>query len=119
MPVILLAFALRFVVEWTLSLVAFWTTRVGAVNQMYSLAVIFLSGQMAPLSLFPSPVQTLATVLPYRWMVSFPVELILGRVGQSDLAFGLAMQAAWLALSLIVMTVVWRIAVRRYSAVGA
>ncbi|MGH2457455.1 MAG: ABC transporter permease, partial [Chloroflexota bacterium] len=118
-PVILLAFVLRFAVEWTLSLAAFWTTRVGAINQAYNLAVIFLAGQMAPLSLFPAPVQTLASVLPYRWMVAFPVELILGKVDRSEIWLGLAMQVGWVAVSLIVLNVVWRFAARRYSAVGA
>lgn len=118
-PVIFLAFVLRFTVEWTLSLAAFWTTRVGAINQMYNLAVIFLAGQMAPLSLFPAPVQTLAGILPYRWMVAFPVELILGKVDRSGIWLGLAMQVVWVVASLVLLNVVWRFAARRYSAVGA
>jgi len=118
-PVIALAFALRFAVEWTLALLAFWTTRVSAINQMYNLAVLFLAGQMAPLSLFPAPVQTLAAILPYRWMVAFPVELILGRVDRSGIFTGIAIQLGWLAVSLIVLNVTWRFAARRYSAVGA
>ena len=54
-PALLLAFAVKFVVEWTLALSAFWTTRVSAVNQGYFVAALFLSGQMAPLSLLPYP----------------------------------------------------------------
>jgi len=34
-PALFLAFAVRFLLEWTLAQSAFWTTRVGAVNQIY------------------------------------------------------------------------------------
>ena len=34
-PALLLAFAIRFLFEWSLALAAFWTTRVSAVNQTY------------------------------------------------------------------------------------
>ena len=51
-PVVLLAFLMRFFVEWALALVALWTTRTAAANQLYFAASLFFSGQMAPLSLF-------------------------------------------------------------------
>ena len=79
-PAVVLAFLLRFLSGWTLALAGFWTTRVFAINEVYCVAMLFLSGQMVPLSLLPGPVQALAAVLPFRWMVAFPVELLLGRV---------------------------------------
>ena len=51
-PALLLAFGVRFLMEWTLAQSAFWTTRVGAVNQIYFVLMLFLSGQFAPLTLF-------------------------------------------------------------------
>lgn len=118
-PALILACALRFVIEWTLALTAFWVTRVGAVNQMYEVAVIVLSGQMAPLSLFPGVVQTLASLLPFRWMVAFPVELALGHVAPRAALAGLGIQTIWLVIGVVLLRVVWRAAVRRYAGVGA
>ncbi|MGO9412139.1 MAG: ABC transporter permease [Spirochaetia bacterium] len=118
-PALLLAFAVKFVVEWTLALSAFWTTRVSAINQGYFVAALFLSGQMAPLSLLPYPLQVAASLLPFRWMISFPVELLLGRLSVGQSLVGLAAQSAWLALGLLLLRTVWRAGVRVYSAVGA
>jgi ABC-2 type transport system permease protein len=118
-PALLLAFFLRFFVEWTLALAAFWTTRVSAVNQGYYVAALFLSGQVAPLSLLPFPAQVAAAVLPFRWMISFPVEVFLGRLTATQMIMGLAVQAAWLGLAVVLLRVVWRAGVRAYSAVGA
>ena len=64
MPALALAFAVRFLIEWTLALAAFWITRVMAVNQIYFVAMLFLSGQAAPLALLPAPVQALASCCP-------------------------------------------------------
>ncbi|HTO93963.1 MAG TPA: ABC-2 family transporter protein [Bacteroidota bacterium] len=119
LPALVLAFSLRFILEWTLALAAFWTTRVSAVNQAYYVAALFLSGQMAPLALFPPAVRTAAAVLPFRWMLGFPVELFLGRVTAAEACRGIAVQAVWLGVALLLMRFAWRAGVRRYSAVGA
>jgi len=118
-PALGLAFALRFLVEWTLAMVAFWTTRVSAVNQGYYVAALFLSGQMAPLVLLPYPIQVAAAVLPFRWMISFPVELLLGRLTPVDAMMGIAAQIVWLGLAFVILKTVWRAGIRTYSAVGA
>ena len=117
-PAVALAFLLRFFVEWTLALAAFWTTRVNALNQMYFVAMLFLSGQVAPLTLFPPAVQILAALLPFRWMISFPLELLLGNLTTQEMLIGFAAQAAWIAIGLVLLRLVWRAGVRVYSAVS-
>jgi ABC-2 type transport system permease protein len=118
-PALALAFVVRFLVEWTLALAAFWTTRVSAINQIYYVAALFLSGQVAPLSLFPFSVQVVAMLLPFRWVIGFPVELLLGRLTPGEALAGFAAQSVWLLLSLALLKMAWRAGVRRYSAVGS
>jgi ABC-2 type transport system permease protein len=118
-PALFLAFAVRFLLEWTLAQSAFWTTRVGAINQIYFVLMLFLSGQFAPLTLLPFPVQIAAYILPFRWLVSYPVELLSGRLTPIEAFIGLGAQAAWLVASYVLFQVVWRAGVKIYSAVGA
>jgi ABC-2 type transport system permease protein len=118
-PGILLAFLVRFFLEWSLAQLAFWTTRVSAINQVYYVLVLFLSGQMAPLTLFPGPIQTIATILPFRWMVSFPVELLLSRLTPNEALIGIGIQVIWVIIGFILVHVMWRMGVKIYSAVGA
>jgi ABC-2 type transport system permease protein len=118
-PAVLLAFIVRFITEWTLALAAFWTTRVSAMNQIYFMAMLFFSGQLAPLELLPQPVRVIAFVLPFRWTIGFPTELLLGRLTPAQALTGLGMQTAWLAAALVLMRIVWRAGLRVYSAVGA
>ena len=118
-PALLLAFVVRFLIEWTLALAAFWTTRVSAINQTYFVLMLFLSGQIAPLTLLPSPVQVVAGILPFRWMIGFPVELLLGRLTLAETLTGLGIQFAWLLISFVLLRIIWRAGVQIYSAVGA
>ena len=118
-PALFLAFLVRFLLEWTLAQVAFWTTRVSAINQTYFVVLLFLSGQIAPLALLPQPVQIAAKILPFYWVMGFPVELLLGQLTLDKALTGLGAQAAWLVVSLVLVRVVWRAGVRIYSAVGA
>lgn len=117
-PSLVQAYVLRFTIEWTLALLAFWTTRVNVLNQLYVALMLFLSGQLVPLSFFPASVQGAGDVLPFRWMVAFPVELCLGTLSLDESLRGLAMQSVWVVLSFILLAIIWRSGIRRYSAVG-
>jgi ABC-2 type transport system permease protein len=118
-PAILLAFIVRFLAEWTLALAAFWTTRVSAMNQVYFMAMLFFSGQLAPLELLPQPVRVIAFILPFRWTIWFPTELFLGRLSAAQFLTGIIMQTVWLGAILFLMKFVWRAGLKVYSAVGA
>lgn len=118
-PAVFLAAVLRFSFEWTLAMAAFWTTRIGAINQVYFVIFLFFSGQLAPLELMPGAVQTLGLVLPFRWMLSFPIEVLLGRLTLPEIALGLAAQAVWIGVCVAALMVTWRAGVKQFSAVGS
>lgn len=118
-PVLLAAMALRFLCEWTISLAAFWITRTGTLNTLYSTVLAFLAGLIAPLGLLPEPVRIAAAILPFRWMVAFPADVLLGRVAGGELLLGIGVQLLWLGLAFLGMRWTWARGARRYSAVGA
>lgn len=115
---LVLAFLMRFTIEWGLALLAFWSTRVDVVNQLYASALFFLSGQAVPLRFFPQVVQIIAAILPFRWMIAFPAELCAGSLSAGEIYAGLGMQSLWLIIGLSLLLFLWRTGIRRYSAVG-
>ena len=119
LPALALAMALRFAVEWTLASAAFWVTRVSAINQLYFVVFLFLSGFAAPLDLLPGPVRVVAEWLPFYRMLGFPVELLLGRLTPSQALVGFGAQIGWLAIAVVLLNAMWARGVRQYSAVGA
>jgi ABC-2 type transport system permease protein len=118
-PTMILAFLIRFLSHWILGLLAFWTTRARALYEMFFVAEIFLTGRLAPMSLLPGWVVTLASVLPFRWMISFPVEVFSGQLQPNEILIGLGIQVIWLLLMIGLLRGVWWLAMRQYTAVGA
>lgn len=118
-PVLILAFLMRFYWEWALAMCAFWTTRIDAINQAYFVVILFFSGRLAPLDLFPQAVQVAADVLPFRWMLAFPVELLLGRLSPQELLIGVGAQVLWLVLGYATLQLIYRAGIRRYAAFGS
>jgi len=112
------AYLIRSFNQSALGLMCFWTTRVGAVFQLYIVLELLLSGRLVPLTLFPEWVQTVAWFLPFRWTFYFPIETLVGDLSNAELLGGLAMQVFWTLVGIGVFSLVWRYAIRRYTAVG-
>jgi ABC-2 type transport system permease protein len=115
-----LAFAwlLRFFWGYWLSLLAFWTTRADALLALQDSLVFLLAGIVAPVWMLPTGLKIAAGVLPFRFMVGFPVEVLMGQVSGQDLLLGFGYQALWVAAAMMISAMVWRLGLRRYSAIG-
>jgi ABC-2 type transport system permease protein len=116
---LLLAFPIRFLFSWLLGLVAFWTTWARSIYGVFVVAEIFLTGRLAPLSLLPGWVLIVASALPFRWMISFPVEVLLGKLTLEEVVLGFAVQGIMLTVLALMLAAIWPAAVERYTAVGA
>ena len=116
---LVIAYFLRMFVDWGFALSGFWTTRTSALNQIYFLVMLFCSGRLAPLELLPHWLERVSWYLPFRWTGYFTVELALNRLNPAEVAAGFRMQALWLVLGLLLMQTVWRLGVRKYTAVGS
>jgi len=70
------------------------------------------------LSLMPEWAQQVAGVLPFKWAFGYPIETLIGQLTPEQILTGLAMQAFWILVGIVIVGGVWRAAVRRFSAVG-
>ena len=116
-PGLLLAFALRFLLEWTLAQCAFWTTRVSAINQIYFFLLLFLWANRPADNSTPCRANR-GQNLPFYWTIGFPTELLLGKITFIGILIGLGAQIVWLIIAVFLMRLVWRLGVKAYSAVG-
>lgn len=117
-PALALAWALRFFWGYALALLAFWATRADALLALQDSLIFLLAGQVAPVALLPGLMQTFAKILPFRYMVAFPVEVLTGQLPPAELLVGFAAQAGWLIIAFALYVILWRAGLRRYTAVG-
>ena len=116
---VLLAAAMRFFISFTTGLLAFWTTRATAIMELHAGVSLFLAGRIAPLALLPSAVASVAGVLWFRGMLSFPVDLLTGAVQGGDAVLrGFASQVVWLGIWILAYRIAWTRGIRKYGAVG-
>jgi ABC-2 type transport system permease protein len=112
------AYLIRTMFLSSLGMVTFWTTRVSALFELMVGLELLLSGRLVPLPLMPDWVEDIAAVLPFQWSFYFPIQTLVGDMSNRELLEGLGMQLLWIVVLTGLFLVVWRFAVRRYSAVG-
>jgi ABC-2 type transport system permease protein len=112
------AYLLRSLLCSLLGTLSFWTTRVGAIFDLYFALELILSGRLVPMPLMPAWVQHLANFLPFQSMFYFPINALIGTLTPLQLFAGLAVQLLWFLGALGLVNLVWHFAIRRFSSVG-
>lgn len=116
---VLLADAMRFFINFTMGLLAFWTTRAIELMELHGAIAMFLAGRIAPLALLPPAVAGVAGLLWFPYMLAFPAELLTADVPtRSALVHGFGGQIVWLGLWVAAYRVAWSRGLRLYGAVG-
>ena len=112
------AWLLTFLVMALIGTLALYVESATSVFEAWLGVSAVLSGYLVPLDLFPQAVQRIALVLPFRFLLSFPVELMLGKHAPGHALLLLCAQWLYVAAALVATHVVWRAGLRRYSAYG-
>ena len=112
------AYLIRTMLQESLGMLCFWTTRGAAIFDLYMTVELLLSGRLVPLPLMPDWVQEISRYLPFQWAFYFPIESLVGDLSNQELVQGLLVQLLWILIGLAIFKVAWRSAIKRYSAVG-
>ena len=114
---IALAFILRFIIQYTFAMLAFWTERASALQQFWYLFYIFLSGTVAPLEVFPPQVRAVVEWTPFPYLMHFPAALLIGLPVEFWQSLGVML--GWLGLFVVLNRWLWRRGLKHYSGMGA
>lgn len=113
------AWALVFLSNYALGLLAFWITQVTSLGDLWFGVRMLLSGAIAPIDLLPAGVAVISPYMPFRYMLSFPVEIVMGRLETAEILLGMVVSLGWLIFFWGLVMFLWRRGLRRYGAVGA
>jgi ABC-2 type transport system permease protein len=111
------AFALTFLIQYTLAMFAFWTEKASSIQEVVFLVNLFLSGAIAPLEIFPPAVRSIAFWTPFPYIINFPASILTGLQVDVMRSFGIIL--LWMVLFSIVNRWLWRKGIRQYSGMGA
>jgi ABC-2 type transport system permease protein len=114
------AWALTFFTLVLLGSLAFFVEKSLAIFNVYLGVYAVMSGYLIPLDLLPEWVRHIAAWTPFRFMLSFPIEIAISAVpGRGDIAHLLAIQWLYVVAVTTLAVLVWRAGVRRYEAYGS
>ncbi|AKG20674.1 ABC transporter permease [Calothrix sp. 336/3] len=113
----ILAFTLRFVIQYTFAMFAFWTERAAAIENFWFLFYLFLSGMIAPLDVFPPQLKAIILCTPFPYLIDFPASLLVGF--NVDITRGFLSIIAWILIFVGVNRILWRQGLKKYSGMGA
>lgn len=112
-----MAFVLRFLMQYTFAMFAFWIERAVAIEQFWFLFYLFLSGIIAPLEVFPPLVRSLVLWTPFPYLIHIPASFLVGlSVNPWQAVF---VTLAWIGFFWLVNRWLWHRGLRRYSGMGA
>lgn len=117
-----LFFALAWLIQWLIfyisALLAFWMEEVW--GQLFVVRVLadVAAGTFLPLSLFAPFWQNVFDVLPFKYIVSVPVNVLMGRVEGVELMSLFIGAFTWFIVLFLLMHVVLKRGIKHYSAVG-
>jgi ABC-2 type transport system permease protein len=114
---IVLAFILRFLIQYTFALCAFWTERATALEQFWFLFYLFLSGMIAPLDVFPEAIRSALLWTPFPYLIYFPSNLLIDV--PVPMLQGFSVTLLWIAGLWVLNRWLWRVGLKHYSGMGA
>ncbi|MBI5544901.1 MAG: ABC-2 family transporter protein, partial [Deltaproteobacteria bacterium] len=91
---VLLAWLIHFLAMGLIAIAGFWIDSSLALFQVWFGFFALLSGYLLPLDLLPQRVQSVVQALPFRYMLSIPVETLLGRFERMEALRQLGIGAA-------------------------
>lgn len=115
---LIIAAFMRWLLDVMIGALAFWFADVNGFLRASEVIVPLLSGAVIPLALLPEAFRGISLMQPFRFLVSFPLEVLLGDV-QGGLLTGLLFQLGWLVIFAGLARLVWLLGIRTYSGVGA
>lgn len=114
---LLMSFAIGFLIEAWIGLIAFWFLEVSSLIFIYMMLSYILSGHMIPLELL-KPWLPFVDLLPFRYLAYTPAAIMLGKVPASQLPRELVIQALWIVGLWMLNRWTFQRGVRRYTSFG-
>jgi len=112
------AWLITFLALSVIAALAFWVDSAVSVAQVWFGLFTVLSGYILPLEIFPGWLSHAARFLPFRYVLAFPVEMLIGMTPRGQALVELGIQWLFVAGFALAARASWRAGLERYSAFG-
>lgn len=115
---LVISFFIRFLMSWMISLAAFWIDEATFLSHFKWGLEGFLGGYWLPLMFMPAQIQTLAMYSPFYLWYYVPIQLLTGNIRWQETGIHIGVGIVWLIVCAGASWMLWKQAIKKYSAVG-
>ena len=112
-----LALSIDFVANFSIGLLAFWTEETSSFALIFSRLTLVLGGVLAPITIFPEPLRTIALILPFSTILYGPSRTLV-HFEADQFVLLLLHQAITLAIGGVILLIMYQVAIRRVNING-
>ncbi|MBU0975783.1 MAG: ABC-2 family transporter protein [Patescibacteria group bacterium] len=118
--VIVVAFSsvLNFNIFFTIGLAAFWTKEATGLQAVIRNSTRLFTGELMPVDLFPQVIQKITVLLPFQYILFFPIKILLSDVSLKTFTDALLVIIIWNIFFCVINFLLWKFGLKQYEAVG-
>lgn len=115
---LILGHLVSFFTVYALAMIALIVQEAYSLFELYYVPMLFLSGQLFPISMLPGWARDLSYAFPFYFTAGLPTEVLVGKVTVAQAPTMVLFQVGWIVLALVVGQYIWKVGRRHYTAVG-
>lgn len=115
---IILAAALAFTIDMIFGLLAFWLEDAMQIRNYKDALEMITSGILIPIAFMPANVQAVVKILPFRHIITTPIDTLLHAANTQAMVDLVTAQAWWVVGTIIIFAITWRQGLKRYAPPG-
>lgn len=115
---IIIAIFVTFTTCMCIGLLSFWLTQADAFDGLFWAGRSLIGGEGIPIAILPAGLLFTIKLLPFRYMYSFPLEIILGKLSEYEIVYGFAAGIIWTLILIVIYQVMWSKGTKTYTSAG-
>lgn len=115
---IVFAYLLSFTYKMVLGISTLWFTDYSGLQQLSTVLFLIFAGFVIPIEFLPDTLQSIANILPFAYIIYYPVRAMQGVIDITDLFRIMSIQGIWLCGLLMLYRILWRFGIRKFTGVG-
>lgn len=116
---IFLGAVLRFMMDYCICMTAFWLDSSRTLNTLLvDVGYMIFGGKLIPLQLFEGNMRRLVSYMPYRYFMSFPIEIFQGKLDSREIGIGFGIGLLYLVSLHLLNWWMYQYGQKKYIAAG-
>lgn len=111
-------YLLSFLIQVFFALLTFWFEETRGTSSVLEILILLFSGFGIPIFFFPAILQTIGNILPFQYVLYFPVMLSLGKLQLNQVIMYFSAMFAWILILAVTNNILWKRGLKHFTGEG-